>query len=75
MIIRIRERETIIGNNNESTDKGLQVCGHRVEEERPNDSSGRELCAEMGSFFFIYESGSGEAWVNIDSSLCLKCDH
>ncbi|MEQ2216158.1 hypothetical protein XENOCAPTIV_011605, partial [Xenoophorus captivus] len=28
-----------------------------------------EVCAETGYFFLIYESCSGEAWVNIDRSL------
>lgn len=51
MITCIKERETIIGNNRKRADEGLQVCGHRVEEEGPNDSSGREVCAEMGSSF------------------------
>lgn len=60
-------------------DEGLQVCGHGIKKERHNDSSRTAVCAEIGSFFFfvffIYESRVGEAWVNIDRFLCLRCSH
>lgn len=36
---------------------------------------GESYVLRRALFFFIYESSSGEAWVNIDRPLCLRCGH
>lgn len=74
MIICNRERETVVGN----TRKNRQGIYRYVD----TGLKKRDLMIPLGeryvlrwALFSIYESGSGEAWVNIDSSLCLRCGH
>lgn len=73
VIICHGERATSL-EKKKRTDKGLQVCGHRIKKRDVMIPPGVRYVLRW-PLLFIYESRPGEAWVNIDSSLGLRCSH
>lgn len=70
----LSRRESDILRKKKRTDKGLQVCGHRIKKRDVMIPPGVRYVLRW-PLLFIYESRPGEAWVNIDSSLGLRCSH
>lgn len=72
VIICHGERATTL--EKKRTGKGLQVCGQRIKKRDVMIPPGVRYVLRW-PLLFIYESRPGEAWVNIDSSLGLRCSH